>query len=134
MYIDIHKSLFPRQAHHRGYSEKHLPSCSCCLVNSSIMVSFSLSSSPLLRALSSSTTVDLCSSTSRMKSSFSRPCSLSAPCVCGNTMWLDLIYLVFYIAFNSQGHIVTGSLQMKETTGHWQVTTNFSIGSARAEI
>ena len=30
----------------------------------------------------------------------------------------DLIYLLFYVAFNSQGHIAMGSLQVEETSAY----------------
>ena len=32
-----------------------------------------------------------------------------------------LDYLVFYVAFNSQGHIATGSLQVEETSAYCTV-------------
>ena len=30
----------------------------------------------------------------------------------GNFVWILFIYLLLYVAFNSQGHIATGSLQV----------------------
>ena len=32
-----------------------------------------------------------------------------------------MIYLVFYVAFNSQGHIVTDSIKVKETSAYYTV-------------
>ena len=42
------------------------------------------------------------------------------------------IYLLFHVAFNSQGHIAMGGLQVEETSAyctvnHWQVITNFPL-------
>ena len=43
---------------------------------------------------------------------------------------LDLfIYLMFYVAFNSQGHIATDSLQMEETSAYCSVNHRASASN-----
>ena len=38
-----------------------------------------------------------------------------------------LVYLLFYVAFNSQGHIATGSLQVEETVNHRASASNYQL-------
>ena len=40
-----------------------------------------------------------------------------------------LIYLLFYVAFNSQGHIATGSLQVEETSAYCTVNHRASASN-----
>ena len=42
---------------------------------------------------------------------------------------LDEIYLLFYVAFNSQGHIATGSLQVEETSAYCTVNHQASASN-----
>ena len=39
----------------------------------------------------------------------------------GNSVWILFIYLLLYVAFNSQGHIATGNLQVEETSAYCTV-------------
>ena len=46
------------------------------------------------------------------------------------------IYLVFYVAFNSLGHIATGSLQVEETSAyctvnHWASASNYQLSNMK---
>ena len=46
------------------------------------------------------------------------------------------IYLLFYITFNSQGHIQTGSLQVEETSAyctvnHWALASNYQLSNMK---
>ena len=46
------------------------------------------------------------------------------------------IYLLFYVAFNSQGHIATGSLQLEETSAyctvnHWSSANNYQLSNMK---
>ena len=38
-----------------------------------------------------------------------------------------IVYLLFYVAFNSQGHIATGSLQVEETVNHRASASNYQL-------
>ena len=40
-----------------------------------------------------------------------------------------MVYLLFYVAFNSQGHIAMGSLQMEETSAYCTVNQRASAGN-----
>ena len=42
---------------------------------------------------------------------------------------LLFVYLLFYVVFNSQGHIVTGSLQVEETSAYCTVTNQASASN-----
>ena len=45
-------------------------------------------------------------------------------------LFYDLfIYLLFYVTFNSQGHIATGSLQVEETSGYCTVNHRASASN-----
>ena len=49
---------------------------------------------------------------------------------CDYTLLLDTnIYLLFYVAFNSQGHIVVGSLQVEETSAYCTVNHRASASN-----
>ena len=39
------------------------------------------------------------------------------------------VYLLFYVAFNSQGHIATGSLQVEETSAYFTVNHQTSASN-----
>ena len=39
------------------------------------------------------------------------------------------IYLVLYVAFNSQGHIAMGSLQVEETSAYWTSASNYQLSN-----
>ena len=41
----------------------------------------------------------------------------------------SVIYLLFYVAFNSQGHIATGSLQVEETSAYCTVNHRASASN-----
>ena len=38
-----------------------------------------------------------------------------------------IVYLLFYVAFNSQGHIAMGSLQVEETVNHRASASNYQL-------
>ena len=47
-----------------------------------------------------------------------------------------MIYLLFYVAFNSQGHIATGSLQVEETSAyctvnHQALASNYQLSNMK---
>ena len=47
-----------------------------------------------------------------------------------------MIYLLFYVAFNSQGHIAMGSLQVEETSAyctvnHWASASNYQLSNLK---
>ena len=44
-------------------------------------------------------------------------------------LFILFIYLLFYVAFNSQGHIATGSLQVEETSAYWTVNQRASASN-----
>ena len=61
------------------------------------------------------------------------PLSFRTPTV---AIQMLLIYLLFYVTFNSQGHIATGSLQVEETSAyctvnHWASASNYRTDSNR---
>ena len=54
----------------------------------------------------------------------------------GNSAWILFIYLLVYVAFNSQGHIATGSLQVEETSAYCTVnhqasTSNYQLSNMK---
>ena len=68
----------------------------------------------------------------------SRRCSTLLPKLDDLFIYLGfyLIYLLFYVAFNSQGHIATGSLQVEETSAyctvnHWASASNYQLSNMK---
>ena len=54
----------------------------------------------------------------------------------GNSVWILFIYLLLYVAFNSQGHIATASLQVEETSAYCTVnhqasTSNYQLSNMK---
>ena len=54
----------------------------------------------------------------------------------GNSAWILFIYLLVYVAFNSQGHIATGSLQVEKTSAYCTVnhqasTSNYQLSNMK---
>ena len=51
-------------------------------------------------------------------------------CPVANCYWYtDFVYLLFYVAFSSQGHITTGSLQVEETSAYCTVNHRASASN-----
>ena len=51
--------------------------------------------------------------------------------------FMDIIYLLLYVAFNSQGHIAPGSLQVEETSAyctvnHWASASNYQLSNMKS--
>ena len=54
----------------------------------------------------------------------------------GNSVWILFIYLLLYVAFDSQGHIATASLQVEETSAYCTVnhqasTSNYKLSNMK---
>ena len=49
---------------------------------------------------------------------------------------VDYLFVVFHVAFNSQGHIAMGSLQVEETSAyctvnHWASASNYQLSNMK---